>query len=177
MDIILPKICKFLNYWYHNIAVFIVADFIAACFKEIMVSARWRCRDNSALTCRSYVKYCSINYTIVQLLKLRELLTYVRTRPIFSFWFHELCMDKSILQALVPRIMNRIYKLHSYPYAFVGLVKNFIHLINAWNMSNCALYGPFAKLLVSQIMYRIEYFFNWCCHEMSKVYIPSPTDG
>jgi hypothetical protein len=55
-----------------------------------------------------------MNYRIVQLLVLRELFTYVRTRPIFSFWFHELRTDKSILQLLFPRIMNRIYILHSY---------------------------------------------------------------
>jgi len=142
MDTILTKICKFLNYWYHNIAMFIVAYFIAVCFKEIMVSVRWRCRDNSVLTCRSYVKYCSINYRIVQLLVLRELFTYVRTRPIFSLWFHELRMDKPILQVLVPRIMNRIYKLHSYTHMRLLVLLKILYIWlmrGTWNMSNYVL--------------------------------------
>jgi hypothetical protein len=75
MDIILTKIWKFLSSWYHNTAMFIVTHFIATCFQEIMVSARWRCRNNSVLTCRSYVKHCCVNYRIEQLLVLRELCT------------------------------------------------------------------------------------------------------
>jgi hypothetical protein len=140
MNTILTKICKFLNYWYHNMAMFIVAHFIAVCFKEIMVSARWRCRDNSALTCGNYVKYCSINYRIVQLLVLHELFSYVRTHPIFSFCFHELCMDRSILQVLFPRIMNRIYILHPYTLMhLLVLLKIVYHRINAWNMEHVKL--------------------------------------
>jgi hypothetical protein len=127
MDIILTKICKLLNYWYHNIAMFIVVHFIAVCFKEIMALVRWRCRDNSALTCRRYVKHCSMNYRIVQLLVL-ELFTYERTRPIFSFWFHELRMDKSILQVLFPRIMNRIYKLHSYTHMHLLVMLKIVYI-------------------------------------------------
>jgi len=34
----------------------IVAYFIAGCFKEMLVSAPWRWRANSAETCRSYAK-------------------------------------------------------------------------------------------------------------------------
>ena len=135
--------------------MFILANFIALCFKEIMVSARWRCRDNKALTCRSYVKYCSINYRIVQLLVLRELFTYVRTRPIFSFWFHELCMDKPILLVLVPRIMHRIHKLHSYTHMHLLVLLKMLYIWlmhGTWNMSNYVLYGPFSKLLVPQTM-------------------------
>ena len=36
--------------------MFIVAYFIAVCFKEMLVSAPWRWRDNRAETSRSYVK-------------------------------------------------------------------------------------------------------------------------
>jgi len=156
MDIILTKICKFLNYWYHNIAMFIVAHFIAVCFKEIMVSARWRCRDNSALTCRSYVKYCSIHYRIVQLLVLREVLTYVRTRPIFSFWFHELRMDKSILQALFTRITNRIYKLHSYTHMQSMVLLNISYI---WLMHGTC-----------QTMYCMARSLNFWFHNLCKGY-------
>jgi hypothetical protein len=175
MDIILTKIFKYLNYWYHNIAMFIVAHFIAVCFKDIMVSARWRCGDNSALTCRSYVKYCSINYRLLQLLVLRELFTYVRTRPIFSFWFHELCMDMSILQVLVPRIMYRIYKLHSYTHMHLFfLLKNlYIWLMRGtWNTSNYVLYGPFAKIWFHKLCKGYITFWNDAAMKYAKCTAP-----
>jgi len=91
----------------------------------------------------------------VQLLVLRELFTYVRTRPIFSFWFHELCMDKPILLVLVPRIMHRIHKLHSYTHMHLLVLLKMLYIWlmhGTWNMSNYVLYGPFSKLLVPQTM-------------------------
>ena len=48
------------HYWHCNIYTcrFIIAYFITACFKDILVAALWRWRHNSAETCRSYAKDC-----------------------------------------------------------------------------------------------------------------------
>jgi hypothetical protein len=54
--IVLPKTCKIIHYWYHNICRFIVNYVIAVCLQDILVSAPWRWRDNNAETCRSYGK-------------------------------------------------------------------------------------------------------------------------
>jgi len=40
--IILTEARKILHCWYHNVRMYIVACFIAVCFKEILVSAPWR---------------------------------------------------------------------------------------------------------------------------------------
>jgi len=50
------RTCRIVHYWYHNICVLMVNYFIAVFFKEILVSALWRWRDNYAKTCRNYVK-------------------------------------------------------------------------------------------------------------------------
>jgi hypothetical protein len=48
--IILTKACKIL----HNKCIIMLNCFMAACFKEILVSFPWRWRDNGFETCRSY---------------------------------------------------------------------------------------------------------------------------
>ena len=58
MHIILTKSCKILHYWY-NICMFIMAYFIAVCFKDMFMSAPWRWQDNSTETCSSCVKHCT----------------------------------------------------------------------------------------------------------------------
>jgi hypothetical protein len=55
---ILTKPSQILHCWYHDICMSVMTHFIVVCFKEVLMSAPWRWRDNSAETCRSYVKDC-----------------------------------------------------------------------------------------------------------------------
>jgi len=55
LHIILTKTWKILPYWYHNICMFIVAYLTVLLFKEILVSAPRRWRNNSAEPCTRYV--------------------------------------------------------------------------------------------------------------------------
>jgi len=73
----ITKICKILYYWYRNIRKFIVIYFIAARFREILVSSPWRWSDVSAETCGNSITDITINHRTVHLLLLHELSTYV----------------------------------------------------------------------------------------------------